>query len=209
MQNNNLKYYIVGGILLLILIFFIGRCSKPVEVKTIPIKVQVPGISGSSDTIYKPVPLISYKDSLVYKDTTLFTENPYNKELADKYTSLKGETERLQEYLKSIQIKEYKVPYEDEYIKITGNFKTQGELLSTQYDYDIKPREITALVPQKETKLALYAGGGIGTNLQLDKAVFNAQLGLQNAKGDIYTIQYGTDKTIQVGYQFRIFNIKK
>ena len=209
MQNKNLKYYIAGGILLLILIFFVNRCSKEEIIKEVPVKVYVPGVSGKSDTIYKPVPLISIKDSLIYKDKILYTENPYDKELADKYISLKGETERLQVYLKTIQIKEYSIPFEDDNIKITGHFKTQGELLSTQYDYDIKPKEIIALVPQKETKLALYAGGGIGTNIDLNKVIFNAQIGIQNAKGDIYTVQYGTDKSIQVGYQFRIFNIKR
>ncbi len=209
MQNKNLKYYITGGILLLILIFFVNRCSKEEIIKEVPIKVYIPGVSGKSDTIYKPIPLITTKDSLVYKDKILYTENPYNKELADKYISLKEETEKLQAYLKSIQIKEYSIPFEDNNIKIIGHFKTQGELLSTHYDYDIKPREITVLVPQKETQLALYAGGGIESNTKLDKAIFNAQIGIQNKKGDIYTFQIGTDKSIQVGYQFRIFNIKK
>lgn len=209
MQKNNLKYYIAGIIMILILIFFVGRCSKDDIIKTYPVKIIVPGVSGKSDTINNPIPLITTKDSLVYKDKVLYTENPYNKELANKYLSLKSETDKLHEYLKTIQIKEYSIPFEDDNIKITGHFKTQGELLSTQYDYDIKPKEIIALVPQKETKLALYAGGNVGTNIDLNKAIFNAQIGIQNAKGDIYTIQYGTDKSIQVGYQFRIFNIKK
>ena len=98
-MNSNIKYIIIG-IVVLLTAFFIGRWISPTETEIV--KVTIPELSGKSPIIINPKPLIQFKDSLIYKDSLIITENPFNKDLAVKYINLESETDRLKEYIKSI-----------------------------------------------------------------------------------------------------------
>jgi len=202
-MNGNIKYIIIGIVALLIS-FFIGRWTSPTETKVI--KVTIPEISGKSPIIINPKPLIQIKDSLIYKDSLIVTENPFNKELADKYINLESETERLKEYIKSIEVRKYKVPFENDTIKIVGNVEVQGELKSLKYNWTIKERKLDIPVNLKKPTMNLLFGSSISNTVQLDKFNINANLGIQRKNGDLILGSYGIfDKSIQVGY---LVNIK-
>ena len=202
-MNSNIKYIIIG-IVVLLTAFFIGRWTSPIETKII--KVTIPEVSGNSPIIINSKPLIQFKDSLVYKDSLIITENPFNKELADKYINLESETERLKEYIKSIEVRKYKVPFENDTIKIVGDVEVQGELRSLKYNWTIKERKLDIPVNLKKPTMNLLFGGSVSNSIELDKFNFNANVGIQRKNGDLILGSYGIlDKSIQVGY---LINLK-
>ena len=202
-MNSNIEYIIIGIVVLLIS-FFIGRWTSPTETKTV--KVTIPELSGKSPIVINPKPLIQFKDSLVYKDSLIITENPFNKDLADKYINLESETERLKEYIKSIEVRKYKVPFENDTIKIVGDVEVQGELKSLKYNWFIKQRIIDVPVEIKKPTMNLLLGGSVSNTVDLNKFNINANLGIQRKNGDLILTSYGIfDKSIQVGY---LINLK-
>ena len=202
-MNSNIKYIIIG-IIILIISFFIGRWISPTETEIV--KVTIPELSGKSPIIINPKPLIQFKDSLIYKDSLIITENPFNKDLADKYINLESETERLKEYIKSIEVRKYKVPFENDTIKIVGDVEVQGELKSLNYDWTIKQKILDIPIEIKKPTMNLLFGGSVSNSIELDKFNINANLGLQRKNGDLILGSYGIlDKSIQVGY---LINLK-
>lgn len=197
-MNTSIKYIIIG-ITALLISFFIGRWTSPTETKVI--KVTIPATSGISPIIINPKPLIQTKDSLIYKDSLIVTENPFNKELADKYISLESETERLKEYIKSIELRKYQIPFENDTIKIVGDIEVQGELKSLKYNWTIKQRIYDIPVEIKKPTMNLLLGGSVSNTIDLNKFNINANLGIQRKNGDLILGSYGIfDKSIQVGY---------
>jgi len=197
-MNLNIKYIIIG-IAILLISFFIGRWTSPIETKIV--KVTIPATSGKSPIIINPKPLIQTKDSLIYKDSLIVTENPFNKELADKYISLESETERLKEFIKSIELRKYQIPFENDTIKIVGDIEVQGELKSLKYNWTIKQRSYDIPVEIKKPIMNLLLGGSVSNTIDLNKFNINANVGIQRKNGDLILGSYGVfDKTIQVGY---------
>ena len=202
-MNSNIKYIIIG-IIILIISFFIGRWTSPKETKII--KVTIPEVSGKSPIVINPKPIISIKDSLVYKDTIIYTENPLDKELINRYVKLESEKDKLIAYLNSIQIRKYKIPFENDSIKIVGDVEVQGELRSLKYNWTIKERKLDIPVNLKKPTMNLLFGGSVSNSIELDKFNFNANLGIQRKNGDLILGSYGIlDKSIQVGY---LINLK-
>jgi hypothetical protein len=202
-MNLTIKYIIIG-IAALIISFFIGRWTSPVENKIV--KVVIPAMSGKSPVITNPKPLIQIKDTLIYKDSLIITENPFNKDLADKYINLESETERLKEFIKSIELRKYQIPFENDTIKIVGDVEVQGELKSLKYNWVIKQRTLDIPVKIKKPTMNLLLGSGVSNTVALDKFNINANLGIQRKNGDLILGSYGIfDKSIQVGY---LINIK-
>ena len=201
-MNLTIKYIIIG-IIALIASFFIGRWTSPIEAKII--KVTIPATSGKSPIIINPKPLIQTKDSLIYKDSLIVTENPFNKELADKYINLESETERLKEYIKSIEVRKYKIPFENDTIKIVGDVEVQGELKSLKYNWTIKQRSYDIPIEIKKPTMNLLLGSGVSNSIELDKFNINANIGIQRKNGDLILTSYGIfDKSIQVGYMINL-----
>ena len=202
-MKSNIKYIIIG-IVVLLTAFFIGRWTSPTETKIV--KITIPELSGKSPIIINPEPLIQFKDSLIYKDSLIVTENPFNKDLADKYINLESETERLKEYIKSIEVRKYKIPFENDTIKIIGDVEVQGELKSLKYNWTIKERILDTPVNLKKPTMNLLLGGSVSNSIELDKFNFNANVGIQRKNGDLILTSYGIlDKSIQVGY---LINLK-
>ena len=202
-MNISIKYIIIG-IAALIISFFIGRWTSPVETKIV--KVIIPATSGKSSIIINPKPLIQTKDSLIYKDSLIITENPFNKELADKYISLESETERLKEFIKSIELRKYQIPFENDTIKIVGDVEVQGELKSLKYNWTIKQRIYDIPIEIKKPTMNLLLGGSVSNTVDLNKFNINTNVGIQRKNGDLILGSYGVfDKSVQIGY---LINLK-
>lgn len=197
----NLKNIAIGT-LILITSFFLGRCTSPVETKTVTI--TIPEKEGKSSVITDFVPIYKVKDSIIYNDTVIYTENPFNKELAEKYTRLENEKDKLLAYLNSIQIRTYSIPYENDTLKIVGNIKVQGELKSVQYDWKIKSFKTDVDFKVPKPSMNLLVGGSIENNIDFNKFNINAKVGLQRINGDLILGSYGFfDKSIEMGYMFK------
>lgn len=206
MNNNKIFKILLLTLSLLIISFFIGRCSKPKEIKYVTVKVQIPVIKGISKIINNPISYEVIKDNIIYKDSIVYKENL---DLVERFNKIETEKGKLEAYIKSIELKKYNIPYEDKFIKTNSLISTRGEVLSFQQQYEIKSQELNIDIPIKETEFALYIGGGISNNLQLNNFALQGSVGLQNKKGDILSINYDTQKNITIGYSFRLINIKK
>ena len=100
----------------------------------------------------------------------------------------------------------YKIPFENDTIKIIGDVEVQGELRSLKYNWTIKERKLDIPVNLKKPTMNLLFGGSVSNSIELDKFNFNANVGIQRKNGDLILGSYGIlDKSIQVGY---LINLK-
>lgn len=200
---NYIAVFIVGFLLGCFILSNINTEEKKVL-------VEIPEKTGESPEILNPKPLVTVKDHYVYKTDTVVTESQFNKDLADKYVDLEKrytgidlEKERLKSYLKSIEIKDYEIPFEDEKIKINNSIKAQGEVLSFKQDYKIKSTVVEAKIPIKKNSFNVYSGVEIGANSQLKDFAVKGNVFLQVPKGNMISVSYDTRQRIWVGYTFK------
>jgi hypothetical protein len=211
MIKNNYKiipYLVIIG--LLVYIFILPETKQN---KTLTQKVIIPEKKGE---IKNPVVIIKHKgikDSIIWRDKIIRTENPVNKKLAKDFILSQKENDSLKSlklYLDAIEEVDGTYVFNDKYLNIELTTKTRGEILKISSKYTIKEREEIVQVKQKETVFAIYAGAGLNTTTTLEKLTPEVNLGFQNKKGDIITFKYGiTDKSVGVGYSLRILNYKK
>jgi hypothetical protein len=195
--------------ILVVSLFTMRSCSAQTKQGVSTQKVIVPEKKGE---FHKPVAILNgktKKDSVVYKDKIITTENPVNKELYKKYAEAKDSLDQVKMYLEAIEEREQTQVFDNKDVKIEVYTKTRGQLLELKPKYTIKEREEQVQVKQKESVFAVHTGLVIETSTSLNKLVPKAQLGLQNKRGDILSLYYSTDKSIGVGYTFRIINIKR
>jgi hypothetical protein len=206
-MNKNIKI-IVGIFLLSVVMFFAGKCSKDKDIITKVI--TIPAVIGSSDTLknLKPISKI-LKDSIIYKDSTIYTYKEFDKNLLNKYKKLDSDYLKLKAYLESIEVNEYSIPIENEYLTTLNNFKVQGKLLNFQQDFKLKERNLEVNLPVPKTLFAMYAGVGLKSTTSLNTLQPTANIFLQNKSGNLLGIQYGLDQSIQVSYSIKIFDYKK
>lgn len=199
----------LGWILLFIVLWFRGcnnsqttNISKPVTGIFKPVKPNNTNL-GSVDTnlltkFVKSKPIIEYKNNEVNKELAI--EN-YNLQMA--YTNASDSIERLKMYIDAIQLKSFNKTFEDNYLKADVKGIVQGDVKELGFDYIIKPQPIPI------TKFRLLAGINVSNTLLFEKPLFNANLGFQNAKGNILEFGYDTEKRINIGYKQSIFKIVK
>lgn len=196
-------------VMLTSLLFMQRSCSAQTTKRSETQEVIVPEKKGE---FTKPTAIFREKsrgEKVKYKDIVIFTENPINKEMYEKYIVAKDSLTQVKMYLEAIEEREETQVFDNKDIRLEIQTKTRGQLLDLKPKYTIKEREERVQVRQKESVFALYIGGSVGTSTELDVLVPKIQLGLQNRRGDIFTVYYGIDKSIGVGYTFRIINIKK
>jgi hypothetical protein len=203
--KESLKYL---GWLLLFIFLWLKGCSNESKQTT---KVKTPEVKGVFET-KKPEHIPAEwpkkdqeKPIIQWKDKEIPVENPVNIELAQKYVMAKDSIERLNLYLKAIQLNKFSSNFEDENLSLNINGIVRGEVQEITPNYTIKAKEI----PQKETTFRLLSGIELGNNTKLDNFSVKGNLMFQNRKGNIISTSFDTQQTIWVGYNFSIFSIKK
>lgn len=208
-RNRNYQLFKwLGWVLFFALLWFKGCGSGNEKVSvTKPIvgsfKTAKPNNTnlGSIDAILlkkfiKGKPIIEYKNNEVNKELAL--EN-YNLQIA--YTNASDSIERLKLYINAIQLKKFEKTFENDDLSAIVKGISQGEVKELGLDYTIKPKPIPVI------KFRLLAGVNISNTILFDKPLFNANLGFQNVKGNIFEVGYDTEKRINVGYKNSIFKI--
>jgi hypothetical protein len=211
--NNNiaksliLKY--LPWILLAIILFYKG-CSGS-DSKPQKIKVIVPKVKG----VFKPK---KPEHKVLIETDTVFKNNPINKKLIAENQKLKADFAKANDSIKqlsfnnAIELKTFNSDFEDEFVKISIDGIVQGEVKEFKPSYTIKERELTVSVKQKETVLRVLAGGSLGFNKAMNKAVYGFDLGFQNRKGNIITAEYlkvGTFEFASIGFKKSILTVKR
>lgn len=206
-MTTNLKI-IIGVVILLIVMFFTGKCSNSPEIITKTI--TLPAVKGKSDTIYKLIPVTKYKlDSIIYKDSILYHDKEFDKEIVEKFTKLNSEYEKVKSYIKATEINSYTIPIEDSIIKTISNIKVRGELVSFQRDYFIKEQKVPIKIKVPKTVFKMNIGGGLMTTTDLSKFTPTANIILTNYNENHLIFQGGLDGSIQVGVSINIINFKR
>lgn len=203
-------------ILLVICIFviFIQRSYNNEKTITITRNIKVPELKGAilESTIEK---LNDGSNAILYKSKVVYTENKETQEKLNQYIKENDSLKRLKMYGDAIMTREQINTFEDSLIQVKIKSRIEGKLSNMALvDYTIKSRELPITIEQptpKETKFALYMGGGSYYNLENQKLNYKAGLTLQNKKGALLTLESDFKKqpTIFLDYKFRIFNIKK
>lgn len=210
------SFLYLGWILFFLCLWFKG-CSNGQKVSNNEVVIKEVTKTLPADTLVKIVPITVEQ---WYKDTK--AENKLKADIKEMYSRLlnyEEETAWMQEefahkdslqkaelYRLATQLKAFESQFEDEHIKLTINgILAGGEVKEMTPTYTIKERTVN--VPQ--TKFRLLVGGGLGNSLTFDKPLFNANLGFQNAKGNILRFGYDSEKRIFLGYDFSVFSIKK
>lgn len=194
------------AIVLLILFLWFKGCGNPEP--NDEFKITIPEVKGKFETVYNPTPIPRFNPVIKYsfptKTDTVFLESdsPIDQELMQRFinSNIEKNNELNSLFKEAIKENEYSIVKEDENIKTTNYFKTQGKLLEFRQDYTIKEKQITI-----KTKNHFFIGADANSNIKLDQLNFDAKLFLQNKKGDLFYGGYGTEKNITIGYAKKLW----
>lgn len=205
---------ILGWPLFIILLCFNLYSNK----STVTTKVVIPefkGVFESKKPDQKPLEWPEKgleKPTIKWNNQVIKVENPINIDLANQYVRAKDSIERLNLYIKSIQLNRFSSKFEDENLLLNIDGIVQGEIQEITPSYTIKPKEVPVEIKQKETYLRMWIGASLGINKELDRGVYKFDIDFQNKKGDIFSGEYmrvnGQDFGL-VGIKKSILNLKR
>lgn len=206
---NSINKTVVLFIAIFILALFLlqKNCSGKNTTQKIVIPEKV-GTFDKADTVI----VTKLKDSLIWKQVTIKTENPINKKMAAELVEAlkyKDSVKVLKMYLEAIQERDGTYVFDNKDMKLEVATRTRGEILSIKPTYKIKEREETIPVKNKETVFALYGGVGVSNTLEFNNPSLQAEIGFQNKSGDILSAGYDTQKNISIKYSKQLFKIKR
>jgi hypothetical protein len=195
----------LGWVLLFGLLFFKGCNPEPQLAEKI--KVVTKEIKGSIVTKEKVinVPIIrTIKDTAgtgfyVNQIDKLFEENNRMQMEFLKMDSL----QQIEAYNKAIEINAFKQTFDDNYINAQVTGEVMGNVKQMRLDYTIKPQELKVDAPKPKNNL--YLGVNVANNLQLNKPLFSAGIGLKNKRGNMLNASFDTEKRIGIGFYLKIF----
>jgi hypothetical protein len=206
METKKINYLTwLGWILLFIVLFFRGCNTDPQfadKIKVITKEVKGETIIKTNIVhvpITKKVRDTSGTGFYVAQIDKLFEENQQMQLEFMKMDSL----QQIQAYAKATELNDFKQQFEDSNINAYVSGEVAGEVKQMRFDYTIKPQTITTDAPKQKNHL--YLGINVANNLQLNKPLFSAGLGLQNKKGNILNFSFDTEKRIGIGYYKKLF----
>jgi hypothetical protein len=204
--NKRINYLTwLGWIILFIVLWFQGCNPEPQYAEKI--KVITKEVKGSIVTKEKVinVPIVkTLKDTAgtafyVNQIDKLFEENNKMQLEFLKMDSL----QQIQAYNKAIEINAFKQSFDDKYINAQVSGEVMGNVKQMRLDYTIKPQELKVDAPKPKNNL--YLGVNVANNLQLNKPLFSAGIGIKNKRGNIINASFDTEKRIGIGYYLKIF----
>jgi len=206
MLKKSFPYLIIVA---LIVFIFLKDCSNAPD----PVIIHTPEVSGSFDSV-KPVhvPIVNepIRQNLSKNDKpkqiikTIIIEND---SLLKSYERENDSLKRVLMFKKAIQLSNFSSKFEDDNLLLNITGVVQGEVKELKPDYTIKSKEIEVKV--KRVKFRMLAGLEVGNTILFNDPLFKANVGFQNAKGNIITASYDTEKRIFVGYSFTVFKIRR
>lgn len=185
--------------------FLIGNNEEEIIEDVTYITEEVEGnVSETLQEVIEEKATVQYiKGDTVYKETIIVDQEyrkKYEKAIADN-----NSLEAYNLYLKSIKIRTYdKLVVDNNDITIRLKGKVRGELLSYSAIYTIKSDSITYTpeIIKVRPRATLLVGVEVKlpTVIGQDNIAFKVNLGLQNKKGNIYSIGIDTNQNIYIGY---------
>jgi hypothetical protein len=200
---ENLKW--LGWVVLFIVLWFRGCNPEPQFAEKI--KIQTKEIKGKTIIktnivhvpITKKVRDTSGTGFYVAQIDKLFEENNQMQLEFMKMDSVA----KIEAYNKAIEINAFKQQFEDSNINAQVSGEVSGKIHAMKFDYTIKPQTLNVDAPKPKNHL--YLGVNVANNLQLNKPLFSAGIGIQNKKGNILNFSFDTEKRIGIGYSKKLF----
>jgi hypothetical protein len=204
--NKRMNYLTWLGWFLFFLLLFCRGCNPEPQFAE-KIKIKTKEVKGK--TIIK-TNIVHVPITKTVKDTSgtgfyvaqidkLFEENNQMQLEFMKMDSL----QQIQAYNKAIEINAFKERFSDKYINAQVSGEVSGKIHAMKFDYTIKPQELKVDAPKQKNHL--YLGVNVANNLQLNKPLFSAGLGIQNKRGNILNFSFDTEKRIGFGYYKKLF----
>jgi hypothetical protein len=204
--NKRINYLTwLGWILFFIVLFFRG-CNPDPQIAE-KIKIKTKEVKGK--TIIK-TNIVHVPITKTVKDTSgtgfyvaqidkLFEENQQMQLEFMKMDSL----QQIQAYAKATELNDFKQQFSDNYIDAYVSGNVAGNIKQMRFDYVIKPQTISVDAPKQKNHL--YLGVNVANNLQLNKPLFSAGIGIKNKRGNMLNASFDTEKRIGIGYYLKIF----
>jgi len=206
MLKKSFPYLIIVA---LIVFIFLKDCSNAPD----PVIIHTPEVSGSFDSV-KPVhvPIVNEpirqnlsknnKPKQIIK--TIIIEND---SLLKSYEQENDSLKKALMFEKAIQLNTFSSKFEDDNLLLNITGIVQGEVKELKPDYTIKSKEIE--VKQKEVKFRLLAGLEVGNTILFNDPLFKANLGFQNANGNILRLSRDSENRWFIGYDITVFKIRR
>ena len=210
-----------GGWILLFFVLWFKGCGGPSNPSVTTITTPAITKTLPADTVIKHQIVEVNK---MVRDRK--TENKYLKDLSEaeeRIIAYQEEIDNMQSefmwsdsikqaelYRLATELKNFESNFEDENLKLKINGIIAGnEVKEITPTYTIKEKQVKTEIKQKEVKFRMLVGGGLGNSLTFDKPLFNANVGFQNAKGNVLRFSFDTEQRIMIGYDFSLFKITK
>jgi hypothetical protein len=206
MESKKIDYLAYLGWVLLFAVLFFRGCNPETQTAE-KIKVVTKEIKGKTIIktnivhvpITKKVRDTSGTGFYVNQIDKLFEENNQMQLEFMKMDSVA----KIQAYNKAIEINAFNERFEDNNINAYVSGEVAGNIKQMRFDYVIKPQTLNVYAPKPKNHL--YLGVNVANNLQLNKPLFSAGLGIQNKKGNILNFSFDTEKRIGIGYYKKLF----
>lgn len=200
MIRKILKYWreiIIGGLIILMILFFNCEGSKE---NTQTVDVVVPEKTGE---VKDPVAIVSHdngKDTIVYNNKTIITENPVNKKLAQELLDALKDKDSLKVvnmYLKSIEEHEQTRTFDDKDVTVDVRTKTRGVILEQDIKWTRKEHTIKAEVPLEKDNFGTLLSGEAKQNLNNQQTNFEIGVGVRIKKMS-FLVKGNTNKEVGI-----------
>jgi hypothetical protein len=192
--------------------FLMSNCEdkrKPTTIyKTKEIKGEIP----PAEIIEKPIYITDKSEINRLKKLYNFSQSEIDSLLAetDRFNDFAmGVHDSLQAEIKNLMaLKEFNQPFEDTVVKIDVSGVVRGDIKRMKINYKVKPIEFT----QKTVVFRTLIGASIGINKELNQGVISANLGFQNKKGNLFTVQalqVDNQTYFLTGVNFSLFKVER
>ena len=192
-----------GWIAFIILLLLFQKCQPEPKIIT----VEIPEKKGEF------IPQKPTHTDIYIKGKNTIVENPINDRLRDENDRLREDFDKANDSIKSllfkdaIAIKSFNSKFEDKNVIIDINGIVRGEVQEITPNYTRKKQTIA--MPIKQTYLRVLGGVEIANTIQFDEMKYKANIGIQNASGDVYNVGYDNNKNIYIGFSKKLFEFKR
>jgi hypothetical protein len=191
--------------------FLMSNCEDTPKERVVYKTKEIKGEIPPAEVIEKPIYISDksevnrlkklYKFSQAEIDSLLAETDRFNDFAMGVHDSLQAEIKKL------IALKEFNQPFEDTAVKIDVSGVVRGDIKKMKIDYKVKPIEFT----QKTVVFRTLIGASIGINKDLNQGVISANLGFQNKKGNLFTVQamqVDNQSYFLTGVNFSLFKVE-
>jgi hypothetical protein len=209
----NLKTHTIVLLFGMALMYFLmSNCEDTPKERVVYKTKEIIGKIPAAEVIEKPIYISDkseinrlkklYNFSQAEIDSLLAETDRFNDFAMGVHDSLQAEIKNL------ISLKEFNQLFEDTAVKIDVSGVVRGDIKRMKIDYKVKPIEFT----QKTVVFRTLIGASIGINKELNQGVISANLGFQNKKGNLFTIQamqVDNQTYFLTGVNFSLFKVER